>query len=343
MRTPMFSLVCVIGCVAGAGQSASAGNVVFTDGDFGVGWVDSVFILDDVSVPGEGPGTSTGSIDLLGVNGNPGFYRESIHNVEFGDVVATVGLNTLASYSAAEMDAIGSVSMSIDLLEDPSLSGSSGFFVVLEQDGIFYFGPIGEFLTGSWENLQFNGLTAQDFEAPLAVNPGIDEPGMSPDFSIDGSEIRFGYGLANALMQNQLMAAGLLTIVHGADNWEITVAPVGDADNDGVLDNADNCLEVANSDQRDSNNDGFGNVCDADLDNDCLINFSDLGMLRIAFFSDDEDSDFNGDGVVSAVDLGIMRSVFFGVPGPSGVPGDCSSPANSQDGTWQQGLWAIPN
>ena len=36
-----------------------------------------------------------------------------------------------------------------------------------------------------------------------------------------------------------------------------------DTDDDGVPDNADNCVQVANSDQRDTNVDGIGNICDA--------------------------------------------------------------------------------
>ena len=92
-----------------------------------------------------------------------------------------------------------------------------------------------------------------------------------------------------------------------------------DLDGDGVLDSADNCTEVANTDQRDSNGDGFGNVCDADLNNDGTINVIDLGVLRSVFFSNDADADFNGDGVVNVIDLGMIRGMFFGEPGPSGL------------------------
>ncbi len=92
-----------------------------------------------------------------------------------------------------------------------------------------------------------------------------------------------------------------------------------DIDGDGVSDAADNCLRVANSDQRDSNGDGFGNLCDADLNNDNVVNVVDLGILRTVFFTADPDADFNGDGVVNVTDLGIMRAGFFAAPGPSGL------------------------
>ena len=80
---------------------------------------------------------------------------------------------------------------------------------------------------------------------------------------------------------------------------------------------------AANANQRDTDKDGFGNACDADLNNDCAVNFVDLGMIRSVFFSDTPDADFDGDGAVNFADLVIMKANFFNAPGPSGVPNDC--------------------
>jgi type 1 glutamine amidotransferase len=98
-----------------------------------------------------------------------------------------------------------------------------------------------------------------------------------------------------------------------------------DSDGDGVDDSSDNCIEASNADQRDSNGDGFGNACDMDLNNDCEVNFVDLGILRSVFFSDDADADSNDDGVVNFVDLGAMRLGFFNAPGPATIPNDCDN------------------
>ncbi len=95
-----------------------------------------------------------------------------------------------------------------------------------------------------------------------------------------------------------------------------------DDDGDGVAGRFDNCSQLANADQIDADNDGFGNACDADLDNNCVINVGDLGLFRSVFFTDDPVADFNGDGNVGIFDLGVMRSTFFGPPGPSGLA-DC--------------------
>ncbi|MEL7448400.1 MAG: thrombospondin type 3 repeat-containing protein [Pseudomonadota bacterium] len=99
--------------------------------------------------------------------------------------------------------------------------------------------------------------------------------------------------------------------------------PETDTDDDGVPDSSDNCTTVPNPDQIDADKDGFGNFCDADLNNDCIVNVADLGVLRMRFFSDDPIADFNSDGAVNAGDLGIIRSAFFEVPGPSAFGSAC--------------------
>lgn len=91
-----------------------------------------------------------------------------------------------------------------------------------------------------------------------------------------------------------------------------------DTDEDGVVDLADNCVETSNPMQTDSDDDGFGNACDTDLNNDCITNVVDLGLLRSVFFSDFSPADFNADGNVNFFDLGIMRVTFLRAPGPSG-------------------------
>ena len=77
-----------------------------------------------------------------------------------------------------------------------------------------------------------------------------------------------------------------------------------------------------NPDQFDSNADGYGNVCDADLNNDDFVDFLDLGALKSVFFEEDADADLNGDNFVDFLDLGRMKAQFFDLPGPSGL--DCA-------------------
>jgi hypothetical protein len=96
-------------------------------------------------------------------------------------------------------------------------------------------------------------------------------------------------------------------------------SPDTDADADGVIDVNDNCVLVTNADQRDTNGDGYGNVCDPDLDNDLIVNVADLGLLKSVFFRPDPDADLDGNGIVNVADLAIMKKLFFLPPGPSCV------------------------
>jgi hypothetical protein len=92
-----------------------------------------------------------------------------------------------------------------------------------------------------------------------------------------------------------------------------------DADGDDVADVLDNCTLVANPSQCDTNGDGFGNHCDADLDNNGIVNQIDLGMLRTEYGSTeaDNDADLDCNGVVNQIDLGRLRDALGDPPGPS--------------------------
>lgn len=101
------------------------------------------------------------------------------------------------------------------------------------------------------------------------------------------------------------------------DRVVVEIAGLPDSDGDGIPDDRDNCIAAFNPDQRDSDGDGFGNRCDADLNNDGTVNFADLQLFRQRFGSSDPDADFNGDGVVNFADLAIFNSLFGRAPGPS--------------------------
>jgi hypothetical protein len=95
-----------------------------------------------------------------------------------------------------------------------------------------------------------------------------------------------------------------------------------DSDGDGVIDLIDNCVLVANRDQRDADNDGYGSMCDADLNNDHIVNQADLALFRQVYGTDNAVADFNGDSLVDDYDLYILRSQYFQPPGPSNPDSD---------------------
>jgi hypothetical protein len=114
--------------------------------------------------------------------------------------------------------------------------------------------------------------------------------------------------------------AAVLSMVPSAS----ALGVVTDTDLDGIVDSADNCIDVANADQRDSNDEGIGNACDADFDASCSVNFGDLGLMQAAFFQPGtSEMDMNGDGQTNFTDLGSMKRDFFLAPGPSGIVNGC--------------------
>ena len=81
-------------------------------------------------------------------------------------------------------------------------------------------------------------------------------------------------------------------IIDDEDAFPDDRAEWADADGDGIGDNGDNCRIIANADQRDTDGDLAGNLCDADDDDDGVTDTEDL-------FPEDstESADSDADGI----------------------------------------------
>jgi hypothetical protein len=108
-------------------------------------------------------------------------------------------------------------------------------------------------------------------------------------------------------------------------SWTVSVTIAADTDRDGIPDFSDNCTLVPNPDQRDTNGDGYGNLCDGDLNNDGATNTLDLNIYKAVHRSKlgdpnyNPDADFNGDGAINTIDLNIYKGLHRKPPGPSGL------------------------
>jgi hypothetical protein len=169
------------------------------------------------------------------------------------------------------------------------------------------------------------------FGRPTAWEPTFDLGRLLRAHGGDGSE---GVVISDATPSSLSSAPSAAGDVNrdGIDDLIIGLKPSSyvvfgrsrDPDHDEVLFNADNCLRLPNADQRDTNGDGIGNACDADLNNDCIVDPTDIARMRALLFTDNENADLNGDGIVNRHDLAIAKNSLHHEPGPSGVSNACS-------------------
>jgi len=105
-----------------------------------------------------------------------------------------------------------------------------------------------------------------------------------------------------------------------------------DSDGDGIADPTDNCTNVSNPNQIDSDLDGYGNPCDADFNSDGVVGGPDFGFFVTAFGAACGDPnysavvDLNSDCAIGGPDFVAFRDLFGGTPGPSGYSCAGTSP-----------------
>jgi len=108
---------------------------------------------------------------------------------------------------------------------------------------------------------------------------------------------------------------------------ELDLTELPDQDLDGVGDPEDNCLVLANADQRDTNLDGYGNLCDGDFDDNGAVgpvDFAEFAQAYLKGLGDpgyDPDIDLDGNGAVTPIDFALFSQMYLDPPGPSGLCG----------------------
>jgi hypothetical protein len=172
-------------------------------------------------------------------------------------------------------------------------------------------------------------------------NPTDDEVFCSDEVpSLPGTNRRVVYSKPVLDLSGALRTAKRLQLSSASVDPDIA-----DTDNDGIYDKFDNCIEISNPHQRDSDADGYGNACDADYDNNGIVDWPD-GAKFVAEYMDTDSvyGDFDQDGDSDADDYNFMLTTLaYKPPGPSGLDRDGDGIANNLDNCvyTSNGPWTV--
>eukprot|EP00172_Hildenbrandia_rubra_P003701 Plantae.Rhodophyta-Hildenbrandia_rubra.ctg62209.p1 GENE.Plantae.Rhodophyta-Hildenbrandia_rubra.ctg62209~~Plantae.Rhodophyta-Hildenbrandia_rubra.ctg62209.p1 ORF type:complete len:274 (-),score=9.82 Plantae.Rhodophyta-Hildenbrandia_rubra.ctg62209:469-1290(-) len=228
----------LVACLFSAGSTVHAITTTYFDDDFSTGWEALSIVLDDPQVADPGPGTSGSSVNRLGNGGNTGPFLESTHVINFGDTIYSGAANSLATYNTRQSGAIDSIDFSVDLYHPEA--GATAWQLYVQQDDVNYFSyPLNAFSeNASWVTFTLENLTQDSFDTNvLAGFAGEVADGNSPDFSLEGTPLTFGYVLGNTLPSGESFINML-----GVDNWSVTIEAgilPGDYDLDDDVDGSD--------------------------------------------------------------------------------------------------------
>lgn len=213
---------------------------------------------------------------------------------------------------------------------DPRFGGATGtnndtatyYFPVQATDARFTFALV-------W-NLKIHGGTVSNFNSTAYfynldlrlydvtnASPVLVASSTSTTENTENLHVLLTAGRSYSVEVKKATTQGTFDWDYGAA-WQI-VPLSADADGDGTADSVDNCINHANADQFDADNDGFGNRCDGDFNNNGSTNSQDTTIFRASLGSNNPLTDLNHNGTVNAQDTTIFRSLLGYPPGPSGL------------------------
>ncbi len=169
-------------------------------------------------------------------------------------------------------------------------------------------------------------ITGINTAAPISVTGGEYSIGCDATFTTADSTISNGQTVCvrhTSAATNATSTDTTLTVGGVADTFTSTTAG-SDTDDDGIPDSEDNCTQLANADQIDSDSDGYGNRCDGDLNNNGATNAQDTVIFRMQLGLPSTPptyniADLNGNGAVNAQDTVMFRQLLGAPPGPSAL------------------------
>lgn len=187
--------------------------VVFEDGDF----EPSNWLLAGLPLFNQTNGGSAVE-ERQGSGGNPGAFRRSTVQVSLPSGLSLrLGLWLPATYDPGTQGAIRHVDHRVDCIDlNPADTRGTELYAAFEQAGRRYVSNFGVLCrsANAWQSYTLGGLQPGDFRLAQGDACGAGE--ACPDFSAAGAPIRFGE-------HRSFLGAGGETVVHGTDNWRVSV------------------------------------------------------------------------------------------------------------------------
>ena len=138
------------------------------------------------------------------------------------------------------------------------------------------------------------------------------EVGSSTNFTLQRTTMAEGGTAANStnFRLSSLVGQPSSVLSSSSSSFSIVVgympgslARASDRDGDGIADENDNCPDVNNSDQLDTDSDGLGNACDTDDDNDGLSDNDETSIGTDPLLPDTDGDGFNDNVDVFPLDI----------------------------------------
>ncbi len=193
----------------------------------------------------------------------------------------------------------------------PAVASDDGPVVVIE--GMPFAIPVGANDTGFANPVSVSVTTLPAQGTISAISPAGPAAGMTITYTANAGATgidSFAYEMTDSTPRS--------------DQATVSVVISPDTDEDGVPDNADNCTLLVNPAQCDSDGDGYGNRCDADMNNNGSTNAQDTALFRQQLGKPSvgpafNTADLNCNGAVNAQDTALFRQLLGSPPGPSGL------------------------